>query len=128
MPFYFVLDNGVTVSCDDGNMTVSLEKQSFPYLNASQLHLRGYWYPCWATESSTHLFLSTALNDCWTTVIETEDSLIFSNEIYGDLQVYNSITRDHDFELQFNCTYSRKRFLSLSFTPSGIVIPPVEGI
>ena len=128
MPFHFVLENGVTVSCDDGNLTVSLEKQSLLYLNASQLHLRGYWYPCWATESSTHLFLSTALNDCWTTVIETEDSLIFSNEIYGEVQVYNSITRDHNFGLQFDCTYSRERFLSLSFTPDGIVMPPGEGI
>ena len=126
MPFDFVLENGVTVSCGDGNMTISLEKQRFPYLNASQLHLRGDW--CGATESSTHLFLITALNDCGTTYIETEDSLIFSNEIQGDVQVHNVITRYHDFDLQFNCTYSRKRFLSLSFTPDGIVIPSGEGI
>lgn len=116
----------MTVTCGDGNMMVSLEKQRFPYLNVSQLHLNYHW--CRATENPTHLLLNTSLDGCGTTVIETEESLIFSNEIHGDVwQIDGAITRNHDFDLQFNCSYSRKRFLSLSFTPSGIVTPPGEG-
>ena len=117
----------MTVICGDGNMTVALEKARYSYLNASLLHLRDSW--CRATESATHLFLSTDLNDCSTTFIETESSIIFMNEIQGDIgRISGVVTRDHDFDLQFNCSYSRKKFLSLSFTPEGIVIPPGQGI
>ena len=108
-------------------MTVALEKEIYPYLNASLLHLRGSW--CRATESATHMYLSTDLNDCSTIYVETESSLIFMNEIQGEIgRIASVVTRDHDFDLQFNCSYSRKKILSLSFTPQGIVVPPGQGI
>ena len=108
-------------------MTVALKKEIYPYLNSSLLHLRSSW--CRATESSTHMYLSTDLNDCSTTYVETESSLIFMNEIQGEIgRIESVVTRDHDFDLQFNCSYSRKKFLSLSFTPQGIVVPPGQGI
>ena len=82
-------------------MTVYLEKQKFPYLNASMLHLRWSWRGwCRASETPTHPVLSTSLNDCGTTVTEVGDLIIFTNEIQGDIQVQNYITRDHDFDLR----------------------------
>lgn len=118
-------ENNVTLTCGDGNMTISLEKQKFLYLNASQLHLLGSW--CRATESATYLFLHTDLNDCSTTYMETESSLVYSNEVQTDIgQIQSVVTRDHEFNLRFNCSYPRKKFLSLSFTPIGIVLPPPQ--
>ena len=109
-------------------MTVYLEKQKFPYLNASMLHLRWSWLGrCRASETPTHLVLSTSLNDCGTTVTEVGDLIIFTNEIQGDIQVQNYITRDHDFDLQFNCSYSRKKLLGLSFITGEIFVED-EGI
>lgn len=104
-------------------MTVYLEKQNFPYLNASMLHLRWSWLGrCRASETPTHLVLSTSLDDCGTTVTEMDDLIIFTNEIEGDIQVQNYITRDHDFDLQFNCSYSRKKLLGLSFITGEIFV------
>ena len=104
-------------------MTVYLEKQNFPYLNASMLHLRWSWLGrCRASETPTHLVLSTSLDDCGTTVTEMDDLIIFTNEIEGDIQVQNYITRDHDFDLQFNCSYSRKKHLGLSFITGEIFV------
>ena len=110
-------------------MTVYLEKQKFPYLNASMLHLRWSWLSrCRASETPTHLVLSTSLDDCGTTVTEVDDDvIIFTNEIEGDIQVQNYITRDHDFDLQFNCSYSRKKLLGLSFI-TGEIFVEEEGI
>ena len=36
----FISEPGVSVACDENNMTVSLEKQTFPFFNVSSLHLR----------------------------------------------------------------------------------------
>ena len=35
-----ISEPGVSVVCDENNMTVSLEKQTFPFFNVSSLHLR----------------------------------------------------------------------------------------
>ena len=35
-----ISEPGVSVACDENNMTVSLEKQTFPFFNVSSLHLR----------------------------------------------------------------------------------------
>ena len=58
---------------------------------------------------------------------EMNDLIIFTNEIQGDIQVQNSITRDHDFDLQFNCSYSRKKLIGLSFITGEIFVQD-EGI
>ena len=117
----------MTVTCDESSMSVDLEKEVYPYLNASLLHLRDS--SCRATESVTHLSLTTDLDDCLTSVAETSSSLIFTNEIQADIvKISSAVTRDHDFDLEFNCSYPKEKLLSLSFTPKGIDIPPLQGI
>ena len=69
-----------------------------------------------ATQNSTHVSISTNLNACGTLVNETEDALIFWNEIRVDAVITgNVITRTHDINLRFHCSYSRKKMLSVQF-------------
>ena len=114
---------GVSVDCGDSNMTVSLEKRTFPSFEVSHLHLR--YSSCRATQNDTHLLISTPLNGCGTLVNETQDALIFWNEIQADAVIIDYvITRTHDIKLPFYCSYSRRKLLSLSFTPQPIYFLP----
>ncbi|CAH3042520.1 unnamed protein product [Porites lobata] len=120
------VEPGATVTCDENNMTVSLEKQSFPFFDANNLHLR--YSSCRATQNSTHVLISTTLNACGTLVNETEDALIFWNEIQVDAVIVdNVITRTHDINLRFHCSYSRKRILSIQSQPQQIFIGSEAG-
>ena len=38
--FLCIPEPGATVTCDENNMTISLEKQTFPFFDANNLHLR----------------------------------------------------------------------------------------
>ena len=76
-----------------------------------------------ATENSTHFLISTPLNSCGTLVNETEDALIFWNEIRADAVIIdNVITRTHDIKFKFYCSYSRRKMLSIQFQPQHIFI------
>ena len=114
-----ISDPSTSVTCTRNGMTVTFEKESYYFFNASELHLR--YGSCRATENSTHFILSTPLNDCGTLVNETEEVLIFWNEVQADaLIIDNVITRTHDVKVPFSCSYSRKSILSLGFTPRSI--------
>ncbi|XP_078357327.1 uncharacterized protein LOC144642207 isoform X3 [Oculina patagonica] len=113
------VDASMSVTCNDNNMTVSLEKRTFKFFEVSQLHLR--YASCRATQNSTHLLISTPLNGCGTLVNETEDALMFWNEVLADAVIIDFVvTRTHDIKVPFYCSYSRKILLSLSFTPQRI--------
>ena len=100
-------------------MTVSLEKQRFHYFTVNQLRLR--YASCKATKNSTHFLISTSLDSCGTQRNETEDYLIFWNEVLADALIIDGVvTRSHDIKLPFYCRYSRKKFMSLAFTPQRI--------
>ena len=76
-----------------------------------------------ATQNSTHVLISTPLNGCGTLVNETEEELIFWNEIQVDAVIIdNVITRTHDINLPIYCSYSRRKMLSLSFSPRNIIV------
>ena len=76
-----------------------------------------------ATQNSTHVSISTNLNACGTLVNETEDALIFWNEIRVDAVIIgNVITRTHDINLRFHCSYSRKKMLSVQFQTQQVYI------
>jgi len=110
---------GVTVSCGEHNMALSIEKQSFSFVRVEQVHLR--YSSCKATENGTHVIISTLLNDCGTSVNETEHALLFWNEVQVDAVIIDGvITRSHDIRLPLYCSYSRKKLVSLSFNPRGI--------
>ncbi|XP_044165773.1 uncharacterized protein LOC114963338 isoform X8 [Acropora millepora] len=113
------VEPGVSVTCGEHNMSLSIEKQAFSFVQVEQVHLR--YSSCKATENDTHLTISTLLNDCGTSVNETEDALVFWNELRVDAVIIDGvITRSHDIRLPFYCSYSRKKLVSLSFKPLGI--------
>jgi len=133
---------GVTVTCGDYVIEVSIEKALYPSLEANRLR---FYYSssagCQATQTSTHLYVSTSLHGCGTLFLETGNSLVFSNVVVqeavplqgsgagsGDYGSAAVITRDHDFDLPFECTYSRKKILSLQFVPEGRVEIPDVGM
>ena len=80
-----------------------------------------FTFLCRATENSTHLIMSTPLNGCGTQVNETQDDLMFWNEIQVDAVVIDYvITRTHDINVLFYCSYSRRDRITLSFTPGNV--------
>ena len=129
---------GVTVTCGDYVIEVSIEKASHPSLEVDRLRLDySSSAGCEATQTSTHLYLSTSLHGCGTLFLETGDSLVFSNVVVqdavplqgsGDHGSTAAITRDHDFDLPFECTYLKKKILSLQFVPEGRVEIPDVGM
>lgn len=112
---------------------MSIEKALYPSLEANRLRL--YYSSsagCQATQTSTHLYVSTSLHGCGTQFLETGDSFVFSNVIVQDAAPLQGsgagsgddgsgavVTREHNFDLLFECTYSRKKILSLQFVPEG---------
>ena len=113
--FLFILEPGVSVNCSD-IITVALEKKTFPFFDVARLHLR--YSSCKATQNDTHLLINTPLNGCGTLVNETEDDLIFWNEIRTEvILIDNVITRSHDVKIPFYCSYSRRKWVNLGFKP-----------
>ncbi|XP_066022016.1 deleted in malignant brain tumors 1 protein-like isoform X2 [Pocillopora verrucosa] len=109
------VEPGVSVNCSD-IITVALEKKTFPFFDVARLHLR--YSSCKATQNDTHLLISTPLNGCGTLVNETEDDLIFWNEIRTEVVLIdNVITRSHDVKIPFYCSYSRRKWVNLGFKP-----------
>ena len=114
-----ISDGSASVTCTRNEMTVTLEKETYHFFNASELRLR--YASCRATENSTHFIISTPLNDCGTSLNETEHVLIFWNEVQANaLIIDNVVTRSHNVKLPFSCRYSRKSLLTLGFTPQSI--------
>ena len=105
----------MSVNCSDV-ITVALEKKTFPFFDVARLHLR--YSSCKATQNDTHLLINTPLNGCGTMVNETEDDLIFWNEIRTEvILIDNVITRSHDVKIPFYCSYSRRKWVNLGFKP-----------
>lgn len=118
---------GVTVTCRAHEMKVTFEKRIFITLEARNMSLDAP--ACSASDSPQFISISTALNQCGTKFYETGDTIVFSNVVHKDAELVNGqITREHDFEFSFNCSYSKTKFLSLQFVPEGrLDVPGVEG-
>nr|XP_058953254.1 ZP domain-containing protein-like isoform X2 [Pocillopora verrucosa] len=113
------VDRAARVTCGENSMMVSLGKERFHYFTVNQLRLR--YASCKATENSTHFLISTSLDSCGTQRNETEDYLIFWNEVLADALIIDGVvTRSHDIKMPFYCRYSRKKLMSLAFTPQRI--------
>lgn len=119
-----ISEPGVTVTCGNHEIQVSFYKGSFPSLDASHMHLSDP--SCRATETPSHVSISTPLNGCGTSFVETEDTFVFSNVVYDYAEsINNVITREDAFELPFKCNYSRKNIPSLDFLSERRTLPPI---
>ena len=120
------VEPGVTVTCRAHEMEVTFEKRIFTTLEARNMSLDAT--ACSASDSPQFISISTALNECGTKFYETGDTIVFSNVVHKDAELANGqITREHDFEFPFNCSYSKTKFLSLQFVPEGRLDVPGVG-
>ena len=117
----------MAVTCGAHQMEITFEKRIFSALDAGNMSLDAP--ACSASDSLQFISISTALNGCGTKLQETEDTIVFSNVVHQDAELVDGkITREHDFEFPFNCSYSKTKFLSLNFVPEGRVDVPGVGM
>ncbi|XP_047436383.1 ZP domain-containing protein-like, partial [Mugil cephalus] len=106
-----------TVTCNETTITVEVEKSYLIRRNLDNLHLNDFTDPsCNLTTHSneTHLMTVMSLNACGTHVEEDEDNIIFVNEI-SSADPDEIISRRHDVEIVFSCSYPKRTNLTLGF-------------
>lgn len=75
---------------------------------------------CKASYNATHVYVTTALNECGTIYSETEQELYYSNTLRASIPVAPGavITRKQSFIFAFRCTYRRLiRISGFKFEP-----------
>ncbi|KAG5839831.1 hypothetical protein ANANG_G00209220 [Anguilla anguilla] len=101
------------VICNENTMTVELEKSSIIGLHEDHLRLNDA--SCTPTSNSTHVIAAMSLSSCGTILEEDADNLIFKNEITSYDKLGDVITRKHQVEIGFSCSYPKKGNVSLEF-------------
>ncbi|XP_064169282.1 ZP domain-containing protein-like isoform X1 [Anguilla rostrata] len=102
-----------TVICDENTMTVEVEKASIIGLHEDHLRLNDA--SCTPISNATHVIAAMSLSSCGTILEEDVDNLIFKNEITSYDKLGDVITRKHQVEIEFSCTYPKKGNVSLEF-------------
>ncbi|XP_063294515.1 uncharacterized protein LOC134579228 [Pelobates fuscus] len=112
-----IVDNMVrtTLLCNENTMTLFIQKTLSNGLYDN--HLRLIDPRCLLTSNSTHHIASVGFNSCGTEIEETEDSIVFKNQVTSFDDLTSVITRKHQVVISFNCTFPKKNRLSVSFRP-----------
>ncbi|MGH0167928.1 UNVERIFIED_CONTAM: hypothetical protein FKN15_077212 [Acipenser sinensis] len=101
------------IECTDTTMTLYISKFSVRGLHENHLRLNDP--TCSVTSNGSHIIASVSLNSCGTKLEETENDLIFRNEITSFDHPHDIITRKHQIEIPFICKFPKKSRLSASF-------------
>ncbi|XP_041073950.1 CUB and zona pellucida-like domain-containing protein 1 [Polyodon spathula] len=101
------------IECTDTTMTLYISKSSVRGLHENHLRLNDP--TCSVTSNGSHIIASVSLNSCGTKLEETENDLIFRNEITSFDNPHDIITRKHQIEIPFICKFPKKSRLSTSF-------------
>ncbi|XP_051969881.1 CUB and zona pellucida-like domain-containing protein 1 [Xyrauchen texanus] len=101
------------VTCTKDKMTVSVERATITGLHGGHLRLNNA--SCVVYFNNTHVFTNFSLNDCGTQIEETDDHLIFKNEILTYDNPNDIITRKHNIEIEVMCKYEKKSSVTLKF-------------
>ena len=109
------------VICGNDGITVLAHRSSLPKsTNVNGLHLLDR--RCRANYNQTHIFIKTSLTGCGTRYKETDQKVFFSNALSEEPSSFASkdvITRSHLLNVNFTCSYGRKRTVgSFSFQPA----------
>ncbi|KAM4617838.1 uncharacterized protein O3C94_021723 [Discoglossus pictus] len=102
-----------TLTCTGNTMTLLIDKSpaSAPYEN----HLRLNDPQCLVTSNSTHLIGSVGFNSCGTQIEETEDTIVFKNQITSFDHLGDVITRKHQVAIVLNCSFPKETLLTAEF-------------
>ncbi|XP_058858124.1 uncharacterized protein LOC131701832 [Acipenser ruthenus] len=101
------------IECTDTTMTLYISKSSVRGLHENHLRLNDP--TCSVTSNGSHIIASVSLNSCGTKLEETENDLIFRNEITSFDHPHDIITRKHQIEIPFICKFPKKSRLLASF-------------
>ncbi|XP_032413204.1 CUB and zona pellucida-like domain-containing protein 1 [Xiphophorus hellerii] len=105
------------VTCNETTMTIEMAKTYTIKRNEDNLHLNSF------TDSScdlkrlsneTHVVVIMELGACGTYVQEDEDRIYFQNEITS-ADPNKIISRQHNVEIAFSCSYPKRTNLTLGF-------------
>ncbi|CAH3124730.1 unnamed protein product [Pocillopora meandrina] len=96
--------SGVSVKCDQNDMSITLPKNLLLGLSREHVTLRDV--KCVAKETKTHFTLKTALTGCGTTARFGKGAVVYSNTVL-EIPVKNDaiITRVREIEIPFSCYY-----------------------
>ncbi|XP_031553298.1 ZP domain-containing protein-like isoform X3 [Actinia tenebrosa] len=107
------------VTCQENHMEIELDKNTYSYLNSSAFHLRDS--SCHGQVTQRSIILSTPLNSCMTISKQTDDTVTYQNEVRAEWTIKtnpnDTVTRHDALVLPFNCTYKRRKYVSVSFKP-----------
>lgn len=121
--FIFPLAFSYSVICSKDNITVIIGRHKVSSLDLDNMHLADS--SCKASYNRSHVFITTAFNECGTTYSETEQQMFYTNTLTGAAPISHGsvITRKQSFAFKFKCAYSRLISVSgLKFQPPKPVI------
>nr|XP_014354167.1 PREDICTED: deleted in malignant brain tumors 1 protein-like [Latimeria chalumnae] len=101
------------IVCTDTTMTLSVLKSSIEGQHENRLRLNDP--SCSISLNGTHIIASVSLNSCGTQIKETQNSTIFENQITSFDHHHKMITRKHEFQIPFSCSFPKKSNISASF-------------
>ncbi|KAM4618111.1 ZP domain-containing protein-like [Discoglossus pictus] len=102
-----------TLTCTGNTMTLIIPKS--PTSGLFENHLRLNDPQCLVTSNSTHFIASVGFNSCGTQIVETEDKIVFKNQITSFENMGDVITRKHQLGISFNCSFPKETRLSTGF-------------
>ncbi|XP_068172177.1 uncharacterized protein [Antennarius striatus] len=106
-----------SVICNESTMTVMILKSSIPGINENHLKLNDATNTaCRLRSNSTYIFAVIPLSSCGTQIKETNDKLIFSNDVSVVDNIADVITRKQLLEVQFSCQYSKRGNVTMSYS------------
>ena len=117
----FILEHASEVTCTVNYMRIEIPRNVFNSSKFSDISLLDK--SCKASFSDSKIILDTAPHLCGSNRKETQDRIIYQNEVYMTaVPTGKLVTREHDVRITFSCHYDRSGYLSLqSFKPQTII-------
>ncbi|XP_006003872.1 uncharacterized protein LOC102354532 [Latimeria chalumnae] len=101
------------VICTDTTMILSVLQSSIKGLHENHLRLNDP--SCTVSSNGSHIIASVSLNSCGTQMKETSDYIVFENEITSFDHPYDVITRKHEVQIPFSCSFPKRTNVSSLF-------------
>ncbi|MEQ2213703.1 hypothetical protein XENOCAPTIV_019571 [Xenoophorus captivus] len=105
------------VTCNETTIKVEMAKTYTIRRNEDKLHLNDFTNPSCNLKShsnETHLVAIMGLGECGTRAEEDNDNIYFRNEITS-ADPEQIISRHHDVEIAFSCSFPKRANLTLGF-------------
>ena len=114
---FFLQDVRTEISCSTNYMRIDIDRKYFDPKKYTNINLLDP--SCISTVSKTHITLDTLPQSCGAIKTETNDYIIYQNEVYMKARpTQELVTREHDVRIKFKCSYKKSDITgSTSFRP-----------